>query len=331
MHPLVGSLYPHAVRHLNTVVPSHLFGTTRSIGIELELEGTQSLLKEMANKTKYWIPVEDHSLYYEGMELVSSNKAETTLHEYVIPIAGRHIDAAMKELATLMNRYAASTRRFSEVIKPIPRTSDRTSNHIHIGVLDFENKKLKDLYLNYLIFEPLLFSIVGHRREENIFCYPSRLQTKVLDRLYAWPTTDGFSKDFFANNFKKYEAFNMRAVAEKGTVEFRHRGGEYNYNAIEDWIRILLKLVEYSGPMYWELWSSMNHTRLLKYTKMVLGNTIMINHSILPVMYSAYERIKEYLVESQLKDNEIILDKFFSRVVKESSKTSVKKVAKCAV
>jgi hypothetical protein len=331
MYPFVGSYQQHIVRHLKKVVPSTLFGTTRPIGIELELEGTQSLLKEIAGKTKYWAPIEDHSLYYEGIELVSTNKKENETDGYVIPIAGEHIDAAMKELAILMNRYAASTRRFSEVIKPIPRTSDRTSNHVHIGVLDFDNKKLKELYLNYLIFEPLLFSIVGHRREENIFCYPSRLQAKVLDRLYAWPTTEGFNRQFFLDHFKKYEAFNMRAVAEKGTVESRHRSGEYNYNSIENWIRILLKLVEYSGPMYWELWPSMNHTRLLKYTKMVFGSTVMINHSIVPAMYSAYERIKEYLVASQLKDNEIILDKFFARVVKESSKTSVKKVTKCVV
>lgn len=306
---------------------SQEFGS-RPVGIELELEGIHSYISEIFQKAKYWVPTQDNSLYYQGIELISQNVILSQNNGHIIPIAGIAVDKAFDELARLLLHYSKVVSKFNSTIKKTPRVSERTSNHVHIGVLDFDLDSLKNLYLNYIIFEPLLFSLIGGGRDQNIFCYPASKQAVVDNRLSAWPKepVNGVSTTFgfFTSNFCKYEAFNMRSVAEKGTVEFRLNSGAYNHNAIKNWVKILLALVEYRGPYFWELWPSMNYARLLKYSKLVFKGLIKPDHSIAPKMYESYAGIKHHLVRDGLVDNETVLNKFLLRVVKES-----KKVPKC--
>jgi hypothetical protein len=312
----VKDCFPGCVSRLVSVAPSDILGTNRPIGIELELEYVAGLMHNLASSSKYWHAVEDHSLYLKGIELVSQNKFHTSNECHVIPIAGKHFDDAMNELEGILSVYAKSARKFGTEMPAVPRVSDRTSNHIHIGVLDFDDERLYRLYCNYVLLEPILFGIVATHRTGNIYCYPAELQFATLNRLKAWPRkSNTFTKAFY-HAFKKYEALNLKSVADKGTVEFRMRHGEYNVHNIINWTKILLKLVEYDGMMFYDLWPTMNYARCLKYAKIIFGNTIIIPMEQVQATYRTYEYIKSLFVGKALDEEFIILSKFLNRVNK---------------
>lgn len=187
--------------------------STAAVGIEIELEGLRTGNKDF----RWWNVVGDGSLQH-GIEFVS------------YPVGGKQITSALNEV----KKWLAGKK---------PYVSFRTSVHVHLNVLDMEQKELVKLIELYLLYEPALFRMHEEwGRYDNIFCVPAR-KSYAIQEGYAALCRD-LTNDRVGGPYVgyKYSALNPNPVSVLGTLEFRHMGGTADVSEISRWIDILLRL-----------------------------------------------------------------------------------------
>lgn len=175
------------------------------IGIEVEVEGFAP--EKWPAKVVYWKIKDDGSLKDRGAEVVS------------VPVAGRNIDYALRELEVAM-------------APQIPRWSHRCSVHVHINLRNWPITMVRALIAAYAACENLFFSLVPEDRRAGGFAYP---------------VTDCNPGDVrLGHREAKYCAINIgSAVSEFGTVEFRHMYGTADNRTLRRWIQLIVKLHSY--------------------------------------------------------------------------------------
>jgi len=114
----------------------------------------------------------------------------------------------------------------------------RTSVHVHVNAQDMEPSQVKALTMLYCVFENVLFNFVGKNRSKNIFCVPIADTTlmREVKRRSIGTIVDGWSK---------YTGFNLKPLASKGTIEFRHMHGSSDHVKLSRWIRLILRMFDY--------------------------------------------------------------------------------------
>lgn len=174
------------------------------IGVEVEIEGCRA--KELAG----WAVTEDHSLRNNGLEYISK--------------LGRRVH----------NLYPMLEQLFTIAKTEGWQVSDRTSIHVHVNVQNLTMDQLNSLLILYTIFERSLFKYACDERRSNIFCVPTEYCTTSFSAKTLRDVLD---------NSSKYAAMNLRAVREKGTVEFRQMATNFDAENVYKWI-LLLALIK---------------------------------------------------------------------------------------
>lgn len=197
------------------------------VGVEVELENLPRLLQPGDDERygrhglRYWSLKPDGSLKDNGAEFV-----------FAAPLSGRDLVAALEELEQFI---------ISKGLKP--RTSVRTSAHIHMDVRHLTGQQLVNMALLYTIFERALFRYCGAERYHNIFCLAMSEAEGNVDDLSKLIHTD--SKDKFYGalaHWHKYSSLNLMACRRFGSAEFRGHRGEWRKAPLLSWINILMRL-----------------------------------------------------------------------------------------
>lgn len=195
------------------------------IGIEIEAENIKYSNESLHRNLAYWTVTSDGSLRNYGSEFIS------------VKLRGMDISNALSELSTFLD---------SAKIEPV--YSERTSVHIHIDSRFLNVYQLKTLIKYYLACEPYYFSVIGKKREENIYCVPYYKNSNGL-RNFSMLFQKNINEDYILRTVAeglKYEAMNIRSIREKGSIEFRHHYGTHNKEIIYNWIINLLNLFKLS-------------------------------------------------------------------------------------
>lgn len=217
----------HRPAEVRTYMPSDKLVDQGLVGVEIELENMSHAFRHVLDDAgthrdlRYWLVKNDGSLKDRGAEFV-----------FLSPLAGLDVVSAIEEF----ENYIIST-------DSKPKTSIRTSVHVHLDVRDFTKEQLLNLVLLYTIFEKALFNYCGKDRINNIFCLSMQhgeASVAGLGKLLK-ATTD---RDFYAylTRWSKYCAINISASTHFGSVEFRGHAGEWRAEPLLNWINILMRL-----------------------------------------------------------------------------------------
>jgi len=182
----------------------------RLIGIEVEVENHR-LLKEPPSGV--WQLTNDGSLRNNGVEWIT------------LPIEARFAPYALREL-------------LGESLNTDCCFSPRTSVHVHVNCQDLHTTAVMDVILLYACLEPLFFQFTGRGRAKNIYCVPIG-DTDLLPFMVNRRLEQAITK------WSKYSGLNILPLAEKGTVEFRHMHGTFDYDKLSRWVRLITKLFDY--------------------------------------------------------------------------------------
>lgn len=195
-----------------------------NLGVEIELE---NFTKGIPAVSPLWNITDDGSLRNHGYEF-----------RFQEPLFGEDVTSALEDIEEKMSSQ-----------KPLPECSKRTSVHVHLDVRDLTGQQLINLIVVYFIFEKAIVAYHKNVREDNNFCLPYYKATHKLSHISSIFSSIK-SKDKNIRNLlgdmDKYNAFNLKAVSDKGTIEFRHMPGSYNAEAIIEWINIILCLKKYA-------------------------------------------------------------------------------------
>lgn len=190
-----------------------------AVGLEFELENMPMTGEMMRTCPLDWRITEDGSLRDNGIEMVLQR-----------PLYGR-------DLTTALNQLSEWLRNFE------PRTSKRTSVHVHLDVRDMSIEQVVTMTLLYLTFERAICHYHGNQRVNNIFCLPyfkapnlfhllgDCLGNQNPDRIgdaLSWTT--------------KYCAYNLASMFRQGSVEFRHMPGCTDMERVTEWINLIFCL-----------------------------------------------------------------------------------------
>lgn len=224
----VGNVFGHRVSDGRLNISSPLLLTDDKVGIESELEGLDRGIDQYqqdTSLTNFWNVVTDDSLRSHG----SFSACEFVFNE---PMFGEDVIQALNILEGTINRTV---------------DSERTSVHVHLDVRDMSYNQLLRLVINYLLVEPIIFSLAGEGREDNFYCTPLRNSTGYLRDIGRALISFNDNRDSFYstignNGGNKYTALNLLPIAQQGSVEFRHMHGTCNAEEITYWINIILSL-----------------------------------------------------------------------------------------
>ena len=189
------------------------------IGVEFEYEDaiTYGVSPEVA---EYYRTVADGSLRDGGVEFVFRE-----------PLFGEDIKKALTVMCT-------------EAKKNGYTTGPRTSTHVHMDCRDLSGAELHKLAVLYSATERALFYFAGKGREPSNFCIPwfrSNTYFRYIALLKKDPLDPEKIRDAYTN-IQRYSALNWAALAEHGSLEFRHMGGTKDSQKVEDWINIIMCL-----------------------------------------------------------------------------------------
>lgn len=212
---IVQEYFQHKVEPETKRVCDEIVGSTK-VGIEIELENAHHYPKIAGWSTK-----QDGSLRNNGVEFV-----------FKTPAGGSLIK---RRLDTIRN-YIENSANFE--------TNQRCSVHVHVDVRDLEWDELKNFILAYIIAEPFLFQVCGKDRAENIYSlslYKGTQQLDLISRFFQIGIEG--ARLLFRT---KYTAFNLKALIDFGSIEFRGHAGTTDMSKILNWTNLLLKLKEFS-------------------------------------------------------------------------------------
>src|SRR3990167_2246044 len=138
---------------------------------------------------------------------------------------------------------------------------DRTCGlHIHLDTSDMQGnyKKIKQVFLFYLAFEPVLFSYLPLSRRKNTYCLPLSeffhekeiKECQSLERLeQLWYREQDLTKIEDRKKEKydqsRYSGVNMHSLLANGHIEIRYHSGTIGYNKIIKWIQLHVAILDY--------------------------------------------------------------------------------------
>lgn len=182
-------------------------------GIEVELEGTVMPIPD----TVYWCSKPDTSLR-QGWEYV-----------LLRPVPETSLKNALLDLSSILS-----------VMKP--KTSIRTSTHIHINVLRLTIREIFNVIFLYYLLEELLIRTQPDSRIGNLFC----LRMKDSKSIYHFLKDEILHQRYFGGLSEegcKYGAMNLATIRKYGSLEFRFLQAMTDPFEIEKWCRVFFRIV----------------------------------------------------------------------------------------
>lgn len=177
-------------------------------GCEFELES----IREVDLTTNLFRDcTEDNSLRNNGREFITK------------PLS---MSEAIQAHASLFNGKAVQYECMDDVC------TDRCSTHVHVNFQDVEADKVKQFIRLYALIEPLFFNAVAESRQNNIYCVPLSSTTLLRKVLSA-------DLSYLTEIWHKYAAFNVKPLAQLGTIEFRHFEATMDTAKVSRWLRMI--------------------------------------------------------------------------------------------
>jgi hypothetical protein len=185
------------------------------------------------------------------------------------------------------------------------RPSVRTSVHVHLDVRDMTYQQLLNLVIVYLLAEPIMFSQVAKERVHNPYCAPLRSCSTYLSNIRRCLTSDdrdGYYSFLGNSAGNKYTALNLLPMATQGSIEFRHKEGTSDVNAIIDWLNIIYCIKNYAMSCD-DISSIVDVNGIMDdYQGFILEVFEQANIPALPVLASQAERDAGICVKTMLYD-----------------------------
>lgn len=199
--------------------PSVKLITDDLVGVEVELEMARDIAMPRGS---LWNRHEDGSLRNGGMEFTFRK-----------PLNGIAVVTALDQLKTGVETSILNGSR--------PEKSARASVHVHVDCTDLRAEELIRFLLLYMIWEIPIFKTFAEARMGNHFCFPMRDCYDLLEapRLLkqGW---NAFTNVINNPNLQRYCALNPKALFKFGTLEFRHHAGEWEPEALLQWVNTCL-------------------------------------------------------------------------------------------
>jgi len=120
--------------------------------------------------------------------------------------------------------------------------------HVHIGVGDLTDNQIINVVSFLRVFEPLIYSMLPNSRQSGT--WSQRLE-------YSLNHLNTFKKDIPAYKRHiatkcRYYGINLASIRKHGTLEFRYHAGTLNPEKMINWIKLLLRIVEYQKDIFWD-------------------------------------------------------------------------------
>lgn len=267
----------------------HVLSTPTVLGIEVEVEN----MKKEAVIPNFWIQEGDGSLRNGGREFKTW------------PLSPEHTYIALHMLWNVFNKFSKENA---------PDFSWRTSEHVHISVQNLEVEEMRVFVALILLFEPYLFAIAGHSREQSNFCVPLNrsslfnllrkfihAEQSVKDVHNTWNSGSGEH----SHGAYKYAAVNFARLHDLGTVEFRHMGGTEDVSLLYFWVSVLLNLYRAAlsiskAEVFDRIKKIDNHLDYAKFWGDVFPKTVSpTKEAFLDLYNQTFPRIKELIIKPQ--------------------------------
>ena len=186
------------------------------VGVEIEVEGAR-----LPAGAKGWRREQDGSLRGE-------ESAEYVLSK---PLTTEGLKVALKELA---HQYERNDSRIDDTI--------RAGVHVHVNVQELNIIQLYNYLTLYFIFEELLTKFCGNTREGNLFCLRACDAEYLIEQLRYAARNRKFG--LLVSDELRYAAVNVKALGNYGSLEFRAMRSTKDFNIIQTWAEILVRLRE---------------------------------------------------------------------------------------
>jgi hypothetical protein len=137
---------------------------------------------------------------------------------------------------------------------------DRTCGlHMHIDAKDFRNdiETLQNIFMFYMIFEPVIYSFLPYSRRSNSYCMPLEqfynqkeiMSCQSVEELETiWYREQDYEKKEERKKEKydqsRYAGVNFHSIFSKNNLEIRHHSGTLDYEKINMWKELHLAIVE---------------------------------------------------------------------------------------
>jgi|GEM_PF-4025810 len=216
----------------------------RTFGVEFEIESREYLRQSIRSLTKELTGI-----------MVDSKH---TLLDY---IRAHHDGSIHKdfgvELVTTVLRGDKGLRVLEQLTNSMNKyftTSEKCGLHIHIGVDDFDEKELIDLYYVYQTIQPILKYYISPSRLKNKYCARiKKLGKNIFEEVKKKVEVESFDKEKVykdksikdIHNAQHWDGINFSAVPEHGTIEIRMMEGNLDYNRISEWINLHMKIIDW--------------------------------------------------------------------------------------
>lgn len=188
---------------------------TGDVGIEVELEGSVGDCQRQT--TRLWMAKGDGSLR-GGAEYILSRPQHLS-----------NMDLIKKTFTESLKGYE-------------PKTSIRTSMHVHVCVATNTYREVYQAALLYYMFEELLVRSQPKERVGNLFCLRMSDSRAIAGDIRT-SIKEGKLFNFFRQDNHKYAAQNLAAVCKYGSLEYRFMQASYDVRDIEKWTTVLSELV----------------------------------------------------------------------------------------
>lgn len=202
----------------NLMLPKPL--KTGRVGLEIEVEGVR-LPKNELFPDKFWEFHADGSLRGESGEYVLKEPIGINLLPEALDLLGKKF----------------------EDCKSVINESHRTSVHVHINCLKYNQQQIYQIITAFMILENILVQWCGKDRVGNLFCLRSS-DAEYLVFLLRNTIQGGrflFAGDI--NDNVRYSAMNLLALYKYGSLEFRSLRGTTDPKIINDWTQALNRMV----------------------------------------------------------------------------------------
>ena len=183
----------------------------------------------------------------EGMGMTDDGSLNSMGKEFQTPkLSGEKGDKLLKELC-----HSLVDNEF---------TVNRTCGlHIHLDTSDYKTNReaIKTLLMFYLVFEPVLYSYLPYSRRSNRYCMPLSQfyhESEILncysvpDIETLWYREQDHDKidDRKKNHYDqtRYAGVNFHSMLANGHIELRHHSGTLDYNKIDKWIKLHVKILD---------------------------------------------------------------------------------------
>ncbi len=195
-----------------------IFGTPHytgfMAGVEYEVESVQ---KVYTNPTYILNVTSDDSLRNSGVEVIT------------LPLSYQQAVDSHKWLFT----------GGLVLTDPSEACTELGSIHVHVNFSDQPEEKVQQFIRLYALMEPYFFDAVAEHRHNNIYCVPVSATNMLRMAMNGIGSV-------LTDKWHKYCAFNVKPLAQYGTIEFRHLQITSDHAVFENWMQLIHRLYTFN-------------------------------------------------------------------------------------